>query len=768
MNTGAGKTVVGLLLLKSSLNEKVGPAAYITPDKYLADQVVTEANKLGIEVTREIDARYLAGKSILVHNINLLINGRSRFGFEERTPLGSIVIDDAHSCLRIAEEQFTLTIPSQHDAYRELLALFRDVLDQQSNISLLDIEIGDPTKLMMVPYWSWRDKARSVAAILHKHQKTQELEWKWPLVRDALVNCTCIIGGRGISISSRCLNISLISSFENAKRRIYMTATLADDSALVTHLGASPASITTPVTPNSASDLGDRMILALQELNPEITDDGIKDFLAWAARNWNVVVIVPSSLRAQYWQDIAAQTLTAANLSQGIASMRAGRVGLTVLVNKYDGVDLPDNACRILVIDGLPEVDRWLDKVDGSVLEDSETMLAKHVQRIEQGMGRGIRSNNDYCVVLLLGARLLRRINLPAAQSKFTPATRAQLELSRRVAEQLKGQSLKQIYLDAMKPCLDQDPQWVQISRTAVVAADYGQQGQAVTRAVHQRAAFDAAQLNQYGVAVDEMQAAVTAETDSRVKGWLKQQLADYTHPRDPVEAQQLQLSAQTLNRLVLKPVNGVEYVRLKPDTRSQAETLSIFLKSTYPDVRRMLLGYNAVLDELAFQPNSFRRFEAAMQEIGEHLGFRAHRPEIEFGKGPDNLWALGNQRFVLIECKNEATADLISKEYVDKSSGRRHWFTDTYGPGCTAESVIVHPSKTVSRFASPDPMLRVLTPPKLDEFKAACLTLARTIAQLAAGFGDVHAIAKALNHHELTGDKLVSRYTEPFIMERA
>lgn len=43
MNTGSGKTVVGLLCLQSSLHEGVGPAVYITPDNYLLHQVVAEA-----------------------------------------------------------------------------------------------------------------------------------------------------------------------------------------------------------------------------------------------------------------------------------------------------------------------------------------------------------------------------------------------------------------------------------------------------------------------------------------------------------------------------------------------------------------------------------------------------------------------------------------------------------------------------------------------------------------------------------------------------
>lgn len=48
MNTGAGKTVVGLLILRASLNEGIGPAVYIAPDGYLAKQALSEAKALGI------------------------------------------------------------------------------------------------------------------------------------------------------------------------------------------------------------------------------------------------------------------------------------------------------------------------------------------------------------------------------------------------------------------------------------------------------------------------------------------------------------------------------------------------------------------------------------------------------------------------------------------------------------------------------------------------------------------------------------------------
>ena len=52
MNTGSGKTLVGLLLLRSRLNEGKGPALYLCPNNHLVSQVRNEADKLGNQACR--------------------------------------------------------------------------------------------------------------------------------------------------------------------------------------------------------------------------------------------------------------------------------------------------------------------------------------------------------------------------------------------------------------------------------------------------------------------------------------------------------------------------------------------------------------------------------------------------------------------------------------------------------------------------------------------------------------------------------------------
>ena len=113
-----------------------------------------------------------------------------------------------------------------------------------------------------------------------------------------------------------------------------------------------------------------------------------------------------------------------------------------VLVNKYDGVDLPHDACRLLVVDGIPTPLDPGEQREAGTLTGSEGFRIRKVQRLEQGMGRGIRDAEDHCAVLLLGSGLALSLADPADLAHFSPATRAQINLSQRIAQQIKGEGL--------------------------------------------------------------------------------------------------------------------------------------------------------------------------------------------------------------------------------------------------------------------------------------------------------------------------------------
>ena len=315
-----------------------------------------------------------------------------------------------------------------------------------------------------------------------------------------------------------------------------MTATLADDTILVSHFGAVAEEVVKPLRPKGGGDIGDRMILAPQEINPDFAIEEIRALLAQLSKKRNVVVIVPSKERAKFWKDVAQQTLDRDTIEKGVQRLKSGHVGLTVLLNKYDGIDLPGEACELLVIDGLPEVYGLGERLDMLLLDGTKRQLVRQVQRIEQGMGRGVRSSDDHCVVLLLGGKLTQRMHDPDAEAMFSSATHAQITLGKQVAVQLRGQSLKKLE-EIMNLCLEQDDNWVAAGRNAVLNAPPIEGGHIDANQALLREAFDAARVQRYDVAVEKAQEAVSATTERQVKGYLKQQLAGVHQLHEPCKS---------------------------------------------------------------------------------------------------------------------------------------------------------------------------------------------------------------------------------------
>ena len=729
---------------------------------------MNEGADLGIELTEDPQSpRFRRGKAILVINVYKLINGKSVFGVgDEGIKIGfeSIVIDDVHACLATTEDQFTLKIPTSNAVYEPLFSLFRDDLYQQSQSHALEIE-RDPTKNMLLPYWAWVKKQKPVLDILYKEKECKEVKFVWPLIKDVLPLCRCVFGGGEIEISPRILPINVIPAFESAKRRIFMTATLADDSVLISHFNLSSASLSNTVTPSTADDIGYRMILIPQEINPKITDDDLKQFYKRLSGTYNVVIIVPSNQRALYWNDVADRTLKADNLYEGVEELKNGHVGLVVLVNKYDGIDLPKDACRILVIDRLPEVRRKIDEIDQGVLFGSDEILTKKIQKIEQGMGRGIRANSDYCVVFLMGRYLVNDLVTNQALEKLTNATKAQMQLSEQVSEQIRGTGLEEIE-KVIKYCLNRNKEWVKKSKEVLINIKYQKACKVNPITVLQRNAFNAALVRNFQTAIDEMTQAVNLKNDKRVKGWLKQQLAEYLHFINPVESQETLKSAVSDNSQVLHPLAGIRYSKLSTPTLNQAQRCADYLASKFHNPNQIILQVNSYCEQLIFQPNTASLFEETVKQIAFFLGFNAQRPEAEFNKGPDVLWEIGQLKYFVIECKNGATTDLISKHDCDQLAGSINWFTTKYDKTCSAIPIIIHPSNCFEYASSPHSETRIITREKLDELKSCLREFAEKVVQ-SDSTRNPRSINDLLKKESLTANTFIEKFTTKFKVKK-
>ena len=763
LNVGSGKTLVGLLVLQSSLNEQVGPALYVCPDNQLVSQVKEEAQLLGIEVVDDPrDPAFAAGERICVTTIHRLFNGKSVFGVETiKLSIGTVVVDDAHACIATISDQFRIRLPNTHEAYRNILRAVSSDLKKQSPSRYLELDEGDPWAIMEVPFWAWKDKQEDILQALHENREGEELMFSYPLLREVLPYCRCIIGGQFLEIEPTFPPTDLIKSFSKAKRRIYMTATLADDSVLVTHFGANPEKLSKPVVPLSSQFMGERMILMPQELNPEIEEADVRQLLCDLSKDENVVVIVPSKQAAETWSSQADQILIGDKVLAGIEKLRAGHVGLTVLVNRYDGIDLPGDACRVLALFELPEVSSFREAADMSILTDSKVGLRRQMQRVEQGMGRGVRSNDDYCVVILCGAKLTSRVKSSEGRQMLTGATQAQLDLSSNLAKQLDGTDIGGIK-KVVKQCLDRDPSWVKVSKKSLLKAKSNNDLSLDPMAVGTRTAFDQARVGDHPAAVQTLKKLASALDDDDARAFTLLREAEIAHHIDPANAQKALLAAHKLNYSVPKPLEGIAYQNLTPVAGKQASAVQEIHRSRFLEAADRLLHFKGLIEDLKFEPDTASKFEAALHDVGHLIGIGAQRPEKASGKGPDNLWAFSNGVFLIIECKNGATSEQgISKHDLGQLAQSIDWFEGKYTKTASKEAVIVHPMKKTGPGAAVIEGARVTTEVQLAKLRTALLAFAKALGD-ANVLNDVSRIGQLLTSHHFTPSTFLAQYSVP------
>jgi len=191
----------------------------------------------------------------------------------------------------------------------------------------------------------------------------------------------------------------------------------------------------------------------------EARDDS-KRLLKWTSdQKLGSVVLVSSGERAKGWSDIATVPSGSKDVSSVVEALQSGQTaGPVVFANRYDGIDLPGNACRLLIMSGLPTGTSNYGLFRANSLYGGATITRMLAQRIEQGIGRGARGSGDHCVILLVGADLAAWIAKSANFRFLTAATKAQLEMGSEISKEVKD--LRDV-ASTMKRSYTRDWGWV-------------------------------------------------------------------------------------------------------------------------------------------------------------------------------------------------------------------------------------------------------------------------------------------------------------------
>lgn len=484
LNTGAGKTLIGLLMLFSKMNEGAGPCLYLCPDKQLVSQVLTQSKNYGIPTINlensELPTEFLNSEAILVTTFEKLFNGKSIFGISgfgnrEIQKLGCILIDDAHSCIKKARKQMSLRIPKNSRYYKEFFNLFKEDIEKQGIAQFKAIEKNEKSVAKMIPYWAWKDKIKEIEKLIIQmnEENLDETKFVYSLIIDDLNFCQCFISGSEIEISPLLLPIKKIASFYKAKYKFILSATINNNSELINELGISYKAVLNPIEIDSIGSVGEKMILFPTKYSTEIDlkfiMSKIKKYID--EKTGNRVVLVPSKYFAKEWEKYGAEVVES-KIEEKIQELHENLGKFMVFINRYDGIDLASKSCNFLIISGLPKATTTKDYALAIMRQESDYITSQRARIIEQGLGRSVRAGSDFSVILLLDSELINFVTKNSNLKYFSKYTQAQLKLGielfndyKRENKKISSETAWKEIRNSLNLCMKRDTKWINYHR---------------------------------------------------------------------------------------------------------------------------------------------------------------------------------------------------------------------------------------------------------------------------------------------------------------
>jgi replicative superfamily II helicase len=773
LHTGQGKTLVGLLMLQARINEGKGPALYLCPDNYLVAQTCEQAKQFGISTCTaedDIPDKFLNGEEILVTSVQKLFHGLTKFGIKRNsTPVASLLMDDAHACADRIRSACRIRIEKDEPAYTALKALFESELEQQGVGTFADINNEKRDAILPVPYWAWLDHESEVATILSKESARKSIKFSWPILKDILKFCRCVFSGIAVEIEPYVAPLIDFGSYWKAEQRIFMSATVTDDAFLVKGLQLTPETIINPLRYEKESWSGEKMILFPSLIDDELDRGAIvKGFgTPKAKRSFGVVALSPSFQRAKLWEEYGAIVAKSDTLLELVSALKRGEgERALVLANRYDGIDLPDSACRALIFDGRPYSESLVDLYEEMCRPVSEATLMRTVRSVEQGVGRSVRGEKDYCVIVMVGEDLIKLIRDKASRKFFSPQMNAQVEIGLEIAQMARrdieeGKAPYEAFTALGNQCLRRDEGWKDFYAQEMGKVKPGAANPAALRIFSGELAAEVSfQAGDHTAAVRALQElADNCGNDKESRGWYLQEMARVYYESNRQESNRLQVNAHKLNRVLLKPPFGVSVSRLTVMSQGRVERIRDWIRGfeSYEDLH---IALSDILGRLVFGAKA-DKFEQALDELSRALGFAGERPDKEWKEGPDNLWALNDTQYIVWECKSEVDIDRasVNKREAEQMNRSCAWFEKHY-PGAKSKNIIIHPAHSLESAAAFTHPVEVMRSGGLRSLVMAVRAFFKSFE--AADFKDLSLprIQDLLGVHKLSVQDLLEKYS--------
>ncbi len=723
LNTGAGKTIVGILIAQSLVNEGLENVVYVCSTRDLVLQTAKEAERIGIKCTTRLQAGFdndlfETGRSFCITTYSALFNGHS--SIRRRFFPKAIIFDDAHVAEGILRDSFTLRIDStKHtELFKDIARLFKTQFDELGIQGQYRDSIGrDSYASCLVPPSFLRASQAQLSAIFQKHdiRNDKNLTYAYSHLEDHLEACAAIFTNGTFEIAPPFLPSLALDIFEQKVRRVYLSATLQSYAEFVRAYGRKPSAV---VEPTNDAGNGERLIITGSEIAGGITTS----FANELSKQRKVLIATPSYNDALAWKAVA-EPPKVENFSDELNKFREKSSGAFSLVSRVDGIDLPHDTCRIMIMDGLPSGSSLLERYQWEYLRMTNLHALRVSNRIAQLFGRINRGRNDFGVFLVQGHDLTVWMKKDRNIALLSPLLQKQILVGRTVQDGMPIKNTAQV-TQAIDTILGRDQSWIDYYEQEVKLDKSLDQAQVDKKNAAEPHMVDAALseaqyakwmwLRDYSKAwkVLEESSDKIAQYDTPIAGWQSIWMGaalEVCGDRSAALRSYAKAKSRLGTNVQLPRPHLVDDGEGTPALNPFGSRLSEVLSHSNgnkitQDIAKLEASFGGITSG---SPN---QAEAAVRELGEILGYNSTRPDNDHGTGPDVLWVDEvNNECIAFELKTDKEqASTYTKDDIGQGHNHLSWISSNHKHVLCLGLLFVGPDLAISGKASPSPQMSI------------------------------------------------------------
>lgn len=471
--TGSGKTLVGLLIGDFRRLKNGERVVYLCTNKVLVNQVCEAAKGLyGIDARPFVGSKrdfsesdkiaFSSANCIAVTTYSSLFNYSPFFKDAE-----ILIFDDAHSAGSAVAECWSVRVEPTDEfnaLFLSIVKALKPLLSKREfhRLSTGERAAGTENIVGFIPSPALERCHSELGKIFDdfiKENECSDISFPMRMIRNNLSGCSVFFTSDEILIRPLIPPTKSFSPMEGAKQRLYMSATIGRTGELERIFGRESIETLPPLDEWRDRTTGRRLFMFPRaiEQDPKPSKEDLLSLILTQKRR---ALIITDTLESQQGLLLllkgGRKVFCASGLQQDKDVFLDTEDGVIISASRLEGMDFPDEQCRIEVIYRLPRGIDLQERFFISMVQARELYSERIRTRLTQALGRCTRGQTDYAVVYILDDSVKDEITAPERSKRYNYELQAEIEFA---LDNLDQDSLSD-YLDLATIFLDDRDSW--------------------------------------------------------------------------------------------------------------------------------------------------------------------------------------------------------------------------------------------------------------------------------------------------------------------